>query len=167
MNATGNKPPTPTNREIQWLKYCILLSAMLFVIGISLPMMTITKLILFRNSFSIISGTFELLNEGHIFLFIVITVFSIILPVLKIGILYQIISNLDCITPKIQRYLHFMHEYGRWAMLDVMVVAVLIVTVKLGAIASIQVHSGLYVFGASVVLIMFSTHRVVRITNAS
>ncbi len=57
-----------------------------------------------------------------------------------------------------------MHEYGRWAMLDVMVVAVLIVTVKLGAIATIQVHAGLYIFGASVVLLMFITHRVVKLT---
>ena len=60
-----------------------------------------------------------------------------------------------------------MHEYGRWAMLDVMVVAVLIVTVKLGAIASIQVHYGLYVFGAAVMLIMLITHRVVKLTEYS
>ena len=50
-----------------------------------------------------------------------------------------------------------MHDYGRWAMLDVMVVAMLIVTVKLGAIASIQIHPGLYVFGAAVLLIMLIT----------
>jgi paraquat-inducible protein A len=58
-----------------------------------------------------------------------------------------------------------MHEYGRWAMLDVMVVSLLIVTVKLGAIASIEVHSGLFVFGLSVLLIMFITRRVVWLTN--
>lgn len=58
-----------------------------------------------------------------------------------------------------------MHDYGRWAMLDVMVVAILIVTVKLGAIASIQVHSGLYVFGLAVLLIMFITHQVVNMQN--
>ena len=53
--------------------------------------------------------------------------------------------------------LNLMHDYGRWAMLDVMVVAMLIVTVKLGAIASIQIHPGLYVFGAAVLLIMLIT----------
>jgi paraquat-inducible protein A len=58
-----------------------------------------------------------------------------------------------------------MHRYGRWAMLDVMVVAVLIMTVKLGAIASIQVHYGLYVFGAAVLIIMLITGYVVRLTG--
>ena len=54
-----------------------------------------------------------------------------------------------------------MHDYGRWAMLDVMVVAILIVTVKLGAIASIQIHAGLYIFGTAVLLIMLITQQVV------
>lgn len=58
-----------------------------------------------------------------------------------------------------------MHDYGRWAMLDVMVVAILIVTVKLGALASIQIHYGLYIFGFAVLLIMFITQQVVNHTN--
>jgi len=45
-------------------------------------------------------------------------------------------------------------------MLDVFVVALLIVTVKLEAIASIEIHSGLYVFGAAVLLIMLITHQI-------
>lgn len=56
-----------------------------------------------------------------------------------------------------------MHDYGRWAMLDVFVVAILIVTVKLGAIASVEVHPGLYVFGAAVLLIMIITDRVTKL----
>ena len=60
-----------------------------------------------------------------------------------------------------------MHDYGRWAMLDVMVVAILIVTVKLGAIASIQVHAGLYVFGIAVLLIMFITHQAIALYDES
>ena len=58
-----------------------------------------------------------------------------------------------------------MHEYGRWSMLDVLVVAVLIVAVKLGPIASIEVHYGLYVFGIAVLLIMYITNRVVSLIN--
>ena len=58
-----------------------------------------------------------------------------------------------------------MHDYGRWAMLDVMVVAILIVTVKLGTIASLQIHFGLYIFGAAVLLIMMITGRVIRLSS--
>jgi len=48
-------------------------------------------------------------------------------------------------------------------MLDVMVVAVLIVTVKLGALASIEIHPGLYIFGLAVLLIMYITQQVVSL----
>ncbi|MCG7946062.1 MAG: paraquat-inducible protein A, partial [Candidatus Thiodiazotropha taylori] len=59
------------------------------------------------------------------------------------------------------RWLKWMHDFGRWAMLDVMVVAVMIVTVKLGVVAEVEIHSGLYLFGAAVLLIMYITHQVV------
>ena len=61
------------------------------------------------------------------------------------------------------KLLSLIHDYGRWAMLDVMVVAMLIVTVKIGAIASIQIHPGLYVFGAAVLLIMLTTQSTVKL----
>ena len=44
---------------------------------------------------------------------------------MKIGVLFSLLSQREMDTAKIKRYLHLMHEYGRWAMLDVMVVAVL------------------------------------------
>ena len=50
---------------------------------------------------------------------------------------------------------------NKWADLDIMVVAIMVVAVKLGAVASVQVHGGVYLFGASVLLIMIITHRVV------
>jgi paraquat-inducible protein A len=50
-------------------------------------------------------------------------------------------------------------------MLDVMVVAVMIVTIKLGVVAQIEIHPGLYLFGAAVLLIMYITHRVVAFTE--
>nr|WP_310735734.1 paraquat-inducible protein A [Psychromonas sp. SR45-3] len=42
-------------------------------------------------------------------------------------------------------------------------VAMLIVTVKLGVIASIQVHAGLYLFGIAVLLLMFITSNVSKL----
>ncbi len=118
-------------------------------------------------NFSVVSGVIELLQNGHILLFVVVTVFSIILPIMKIRVLYKLLSQKETNNPKTKHYLHLMHEYGRWAMLDVMVVAVLIVTVKLGAIASIEVHFGLFVFGSAVALMMLITNKVVLLTSKS
>ena len=58
-----------------------------------------------------------------------------------------------------------MHLFGKWSMLDVFVVAVLVVTVKLGAIASVEARYGLYAFTVAVFLTMYVTARVVRLTS--
>ena len=47
-------------------------------------------------------------------------------------------------------------------MLDVFVAAVLIASVKLGSLASIELHFGLYCFAASVLLIMLATQLLQR-----
>lgn len=129
-NKDGNlEIPDIEARRLRWL---LIITSILFVFGIFMPMITITRFIIAKNSFSLISGAFELLRNGQILLFIVVTGFSIVLPVMKITILFKLLSKGINENPKLKRYLHLMHEYGRWAMLDVMVVAVLVVTVRLG-----------------------------------
>lgn len=143
----------------------LVLSTGLLAAGLVLPMMTITKLIMFSNSFSVVSAVLELAEKGQVLLFLIVAGFSIVMPILKILTLYKLVLNRENNSRLINKLLHLMHEYGRWAMLDVMVVAILIVAIKLGAIASIEVHSGLFVFGMSVLMIMFITHRVVSLTS--
>ncbi len=125
--------------------------------------MTLSKFVLLSQSFSVLSGSKELLLGGHLFLFLIITGFSIILPALKILVLHRLLRPSKASPAVLKRALHLMHDYGRWAMLDVMVVAVLVVTVKLGAVASVEIHYGLYVFGAATLLIMIITQAVVRL----
>ena len=81
----------------------------------------------------------------------------------KIILLFNLLHPNTTEPARRKKLLHLMHEYGRWAMLDVMVVAVLIVTVKLGALASIEIHPGLYIFGLAVLLIMYITQQVVSL----
>jgi len=131
--------------------------------GWVLPLMTMTQLILFSHTFSVFTAVLELWEKGHVLLFLVVVIFSVVIPALKIITLFKLLVSQPTCLNATNKLLRLMHDYGRWAMLDVMVVAVLIVTVKLGAIASIEVHSGLYVFGFSVLLIMFVTHRVVKL----
>jgi paraquat-inducible protein A len=156
--------PVPLHKAVK-LRWVLMVATVLFVLGLFLPMVTISKFIIARNSFSVVSGVVELLRNGRILLFLVVAGFSIALPALKLLVLFKLLSRAGTANPKTQRHLRLMHEYGRWAMLDVMVVAVLIVTVKLGAIASIDVHVGLYLFGAAVLLIMLVTKGVVGLTS--
>lgn len=161
-NSNFSAIPEISARPLRWL---LLLASVFFVLGLFFPMMTLSKFIIIENSFSVISGVIELLSNGQILIALVVAGFSIVLPLLKILLLFRLMSSNSKQNPQTRRLLHLMHDYGRWSMLDVMVVAILIVTVKLGAIASIQVHSGLYLFGAAVLLIMLVTHRVVKLTQ--
>jgi paraquat-inducible protein A len=151
--------------EVRWLLILLVLTCCLLIAGLIMPVMTITSLVFFSDSFSVLLGVYQLWQEGHVFLFLLVGIFSIILPFVKLAILLHILTTRQAALVSTKKLLHLMHDYGRWAMLDVMVVAVLIVTVKLGAIASVEVHSGLYMFGLAVLLIMFITHRVVRLTQ--
>lgn len=163
LSNTIQIPGLP-RRETIVLRWILMLTAILFAVGIATPMITVSKFVVISNSFSVLSGIIELLQSGQIILFVVVAGFSLVLPVLKFYVLFRLLSTTHS-NGSIKRYLHLMHDYGRWAMLDVMVVAVLVVTVKLGAIASIEIHYGLFIFGAAVLMIMLVTHRIVRLTS--
>ena len=150
--------PLLTADALRWL---LLVTSLLLIAGFFIPMLTLSKMVFISHSFSIMSGVWQLLQDGHVLLFLLVASFSIVLPIAKIILLFNLLHPNTTEPNRRKKLLHLMHEYGRWAMLDVMVVAILIVTVKLGALASIQIHPGLYVFGGAVLLIMFITQQVV------
>jgi len=149
--------------QAQHLRWSLLLATLLLIVGLFSPLLTLTKFMLINNSLSIIAGVGQLWQEGKYILFIIISLFSIILPIAKVILLFNLLHPQTISPNKRKKLLHLMHDYGRWAMLDVMVVAILIVTVKLGAIAGIQIHTGLYIFALAVLLIMLITQQVVSL----
>ncbi|GGC01988.1 hypothetical protein GCM10011352_30220 [Marinobacterium zhoushanense] len=146
-------------RYLQWLA---LFSGLLLLAGMVTPLLTLTRFWIFDEQISILTGIAKLWMQGQYLLFLLIFGFSVILPLAKLGLLVRLLSLNGAANGHTQKILHLMHEYGRWAMLDVMVVAMLIVTVKLGVIVSVQVHYGLYIFAAGVLLTMLVTRQTVR-----
>jgi paraquat-inducible protein A len=168
MTDPAATPSTIAGRFPQdtlWLRGFLLVTAITLAAGLTLPIVTIEKFVFFENTFSVLSGIRQLLHEGKYFLFGVITGFSVILPLLKLYVLLRLLLPGGHGGETMRRYLHLMHLYGKWSMLDVFVVAVLVVSVKLGAIASVQIQPGLYAFGGAVLLMMLITARVVQLTD--
>ena len=156
MNAETNSSRT----SVLLVRFGIIIATLLLVVGLISPMLTMSQFYFFESSFSVIGGVWSLLLDGQVILAVIIALFSIVLPFLKLGLLYSATLGKDSEQQK--KMLTLMHDYGRWAMLDVMVVAILIVTVKLGAVASIETHWGLYVFALAVLLIMVLTHIITK-----
>ena len=159
-------PVLPESRRTL-LRVLVMATALLFVAGLVSPILTLSKFIVVSNTFSIVSGILELWQNGRYFLFVLVLGFSVVLPLLKLYVLFCLTGDFVTGSPRLRRYLHLMHSYGRWAMLDVMVVAILIVTVKLGVVASVEVHYGLYLFGGAVLMMSGITHWIVRLMDAS
>jgi len=135
----------------------LVLAVALLVTGIFAPMLTLHQLWIFDHQVSLVSGLGDLWRDGRFLLFFLILVFSIIVPLLKI-LLLAAVWNLSPNDPRRRsRHLHLVHQYGKWSMLDVLVVAVLIVSVKLGSLARVEIHYGFYAFAAAVLLSMLIT----------
>ena len=136
----------------------LLLSAfVLFVIGVFAPLLTFHKLLFFSNTVSLAKALVELAREGYSILFVLLFGFSVVLPALKLLLLYQAWNHAPRHGNQLRRSLTWLAHYGKWSMLDVFVVALLLVTLKLKAIASVEVHAGLYAFAGSVLLTMLLT----------
>ncbi len=158
MTATQASNPG-ISASPRFLRAAIYLAAALFCLGIFAPMMTLTKFIFIRDRISLATGLSRLLEEGELLLFIIIFVFSIMFPVAKLVILHMVVS-VPSHGVRFARRVAFLSKFGKWSMLDVFVVSVMLVSVKLGALADVKVHFGIYAFAASVLLSMCVTMRI-------
>jgi paraquat-inducible protein A len=157
--------PEEYPEQARRLRYVIWIATLLLLGGLIAPVITLRKFVLVENTFSVLSGVAELLLQGQFFLFLLLTGFSVVLPLLKLRVLYRLVSRNEAMQDRGRKLLHWMHLYGKWSMLDVFVVAVLVVAVKLGVLVDVEMRYGLYAFAASVLLTMFITSRVVTLSG--
>ena len=151
--------------ESKILRVLLVATAACLLVGLTTPVLTLEKFFIVENTFSIASGLVQLFEEGRWFLFVIILLFSVILPLVKLTVLYRLLGSRSNKHKSLHHYLHLMHQYGKWSMLDVFVVALLVVAVKLGAVASVETHYGLYAFGAAVLSTMAISARVVYLAG--
>jgi paraquat-inducible protein A len=123
----------------------------LFGTGIFFPFFHVTKFWVFESSVSVVGGIITLFHEGEYFLFAILTLFTLVFPCVKLGLLGVIWVDRQHDLARVRRLHHWVEVFGRWSMLDVFVVAILIVAMKSAAVADIHIGSGLYLFTFSVI----------------
>lgn len=124
------------------------------VIGVSAPLLTLEKMYFFENTVTLLSTVKGLFVQKEWFLFYVIAIFSLCIPVIKIAGLVLILNVEYAKNSFLDKFLHVIELVGKWSMLDVFVVALLLVSVKLGVLAKVEVHYGLFAFAAAVLITM-------------
>ena len=141
-------------------------SALLLVLGLFLPIITLKELVFWKHTFSVLTGIQSLFQEGHFILGLIIFLFSVLFPITKLIVLFQIwFSRLDDKQRKF--YVHWLGVLGKWSMLDVFVIAVTIVITKISSFAKAEPRVGLYLFGVSIVLAMIITETIDRLMRES
>ncbi|MCX4148241.1 MULTISPECIES: paraquat-inducible protein A [Paraburkholderia] len=140
--------------------WAFLFAAMiLYIPAILLPVM-VTSTLFGARSDTILSGVVLLWTSGSWLLAIVVFIASIVVPVLKILSLAYLAWSTQLRSPRIPhqrtRIYRLIEFVGRWSMLDIYVITILVAFVQFGSIATIDAGPGSIAFGAVVVLTMFA-----------
>ena len=149
----------------RWLGWGAILAAILLVTGWVLPIMTIERLLFLSSEISILQGVEELWSEHEIFLAIVIGTFSVLLPAVKLALALYLWFHAEAGSHRSRRTLTLLEIAGRWSMLDVFVVALLVVAIRTSLINDVTVHPGVYVFTAAIVLSLVVVQRMAALAR--
>jgi len=147
----------PNSLARTWALVCA--AAILYIPANVLPM-TVTSALGTTQADTIMSGVIYFIHSGSWEIAAVIFIASVFVPLLKLLILVILLISVQLRSrwrPKDRTALYRLTEMvGRWSMLDVYVVTILVALVKLGAVASIEAGPAAVYFAAVVVITMFA-----------
>lgn len=140
--------------------WALVLAAFIFYIPANV--LPITKVISFgkAQSDTIISGVIYFIVTGMWPIALVIFIASVFVPLLKLFILTFLLISVhrkSIWRPKDRTRLYRITEaVGRWSMVDIFVVTILVALVNLGSMATIEAGPGALFFAAVVVITIFA-----------
>jgi paraquat-inducible protein A len=147
----------PRSLERTWA--LVIAAALCYVPANVLPIMTVTSLGKSQSD-TIMSGVVYLLLHGMWPLAVVVFTASVFVPVLKLVILASLLISVwrgSSWRPAERTRLYRITEaVGRWSMVDIFVVTILVALVRLGSLATIRAEAGAVFFGAVVVITMLA-----------
>ena len=134
-------------------------------VGLTLPVVTLRSG-LAHDSYSVLGGIRDLARSGEVLLALIVLAFSVLFPIAKLALLAHVLFRP---LPEEQRvrWVRSLERIGRWSMLDVFVIAILIGSVHLGILSEANAERGIYVFGAVIMLSMLATLAVQRLLGSA
>jgi paraquat-inducible protein A len=137
----------------------VIAAIVLYIPANVLPVMNTSSLFGAEKD-TILSGVEYLWTSGSWPLAIIVFIASIAVPMLKIVSLLLLILTAQfrwrSLPEKRTRIYRLVELVGRWSMLDIYVITILVALVQFSALATIQAGPGAVAFGAVVVLTMFA-----------
>ena len=123
------------------LKKClVILELVFFLLGVSLPLIVVQEFWFFRNEISLINIAIGLLMNGEYLLGIVITVFGVIVPLIKITGRLLSVRSLNKLP---------LHKFS---MLDIFLMSFIIFASKFSLIFNAKIEIGFYFLLGSILI---------------
>jgi paraquat-inducible protein A len=151
--ATMNRSLAGTYRAQTPAIVALLLAAFAFLVaGLLRPFTQVTKLWVFEDQISVLKGLGTLWGEGEMFLFFILLIFTVCFPILKIFSLLTLWLKAGLTRERLELLHRLVSHLGKWSMLDVFIVAILVLAMRSGGLGEIQIQDGLFLFCTSVLL---------------
>ncbi len=130
----------------------LVLSALCLAFGLVLPLVRFEKLYFFDETPSLIDIVLSLWEQGSGGLALLVALFSIVFPVMKLlGIALEATAPPQA-GGKAGWLARLLPVLGKWSMMDVMLVALVIVAAKTSGMASAFTQPGLWFYAASAIM---------------
>jgi paraquat-inducible protein A len=140
--------------------WALLIAAIIFYVPANVLPMTVTSSLGSQSADTIMSGVIYFIHSGSWEIALVIFVASIFIPFVKFLILIYLLLSVQIKSlwrPKDRTVLYRATEaVGRWSMVDIFVVTILVALVKLGVLVDIEAGPAAIYFAAVVVLTMIA-----------
>lgn len=139
------------------LGFLIITATVCLVLGLTLPIIKLTRFYVWSDVHSLITVVRELYYSGEIFLAGIVLVFSIIFPFFKLLYLLTLYTILTIHPNDVSSWLKRLSHAGKWSMLDVLVLALIVFYAKMTDLADAVSLPGINFFAAAVILTMIAT----------
>ncbi|MBA1202600.1 paraquat-inducible membrane protein A [Pseudomonas capeferrum] len=137
----------------------LITAAILYIPANVLPIMTVSSLGQ-GSPDTIMSGVITLMKHGMLPIAAVVFIASILVPTFKLVGIALLLYSVQRHQPLSARQRILMYRFiefiGRWSMLDIFVIAVLVAVVNFGRIASVEPNLGAVAFASVVILTMLA-----------
>lgn len=145
--AAGGKPGSA-----EYTAALALAALAVYIPAILLPVMTITQMGHSHRT-SILMGAITLIADGRLGIGAIVIICSILIPLGKIAGLLALSTDLTMLRRPHRAWTWRLIDWtGKWSMLDVLLVAVLVAALKLGDLVNVEPGPGLLLFAAFVIL---------------
>lgn len=144
-------------RQSFLLGLLIIAATVCLVLGLTLPIIRLTRFYIWTDVHSLVSIVRELYLADEMILATIVCLFSIVFPFLKLFYLLALFSIRHVEPGRSARWLKRLSWLGKWSMLDVLVLALVVFYAKATNLADAMSMPGIYLFAAAVVLTMIAT----------